>query len=91
MVDKAFIYAYATGNPSWPGLAYVDPAGFKLTEIPLSLPPKCWNSKHKSRMTPSSRTTMTALVHVLPALSFGKVLSFCLISALQCYKVTWLA
>ena len=47
MVDKAFIYAYEMGNPSWPVLAYVDLAGFKLTEIPLSLPPKCWNSKPK--------------------------------------------
>ena len=28
---------------SYPGLALVDQASLKLTEISLPLPPKCWN------------------------------------------------
>ena len=37
---------FETGSPcsvSWPGTHYIDLAGLELTEICLSLPPKCWD------------------------------------------------
>ncbi|KAL6045915.1 hypothetical protein STEG23_018413, partial [Scotinomys teguina] len=37
---------YLCNSPGCPGTRFVDQAGLELTEIYLSLPPKCWDKRY---------------------------------------------